>query len=218
MLFRSSLAQQWNLEVKVISAFDPYFHYVAFNRIADVLSEEAGKVFKFKDQEKLHEEIIDSGLAKIYQGHLDVATSIAEDYGINIETTLLDGKPHDAIEKYVKEHDPSLLIIGKLGIHADADLDIGGNAELLLHNVQCAVLLSQREFKPRIDLLADVTTSWTIEAEQRMTRVPDFVRNMARMAILRYAQEHGHTVITESIVDKATAQLMPGHTGNCRGL
>jgi hypothetical protein len=44
-----------------------------------------------------------------------------------------------------------------------------------------------------------------------MHNVPGFVQGMARMAILRYAQERGHTVITERIVDEATAQLMPGH-------
>jgi hypothetical protein len=71
-------------------------------------------------------------------------------------------------------------------------------------------LLSQREHQPELDILADVTTSWTTEAEKRMERVPDFVKNIARMAILRYAQERGHTVITESIVEEATAQLMPG--------
>jgi nucleotide-binding universal stress UspA family protein len=211
LLTALSLAREWNVPLHIISAFDPYFHYVAFNRIAEVLSEEAGKVFRFKQQEKLHEEIIDSGLAKIYQGHLDVAASIAEDYAIEVETKLLDGKPHDAIEKYLHKVRPSLLVIGKTGIHADADLDIGGNAELLLHNVDCAVLLSQREHQPRVELIAEVTTSWTVEAEQRMTRVPDFVQNMARMAILRYAQQRGHTIITASIVDEATAQLMPGH-------
>ena len=78
-----SLARaHWQVPVKVVAAFDPYYHYVAFNRIAGVLSEEAGKVFRFKDQEKLHEEIIDSGLAKIYDGHLQVAESIAADYGM----------------------------------------------------------------------------------------------------------------------------------------
>jgi len=56
-----------------------------------------------------------------------------------------------------------------------------------------------------------VTTSWTKEAEQRMQRVPSFVRGMASMAILRYAQERGHTVITARIVEQATANLMPGH-------
>jgi len=215
LLTAFSLARQWQVPVKIIAAFDPYFHYVAFNRIADVLSEEAGKVFRFQEQEKLHEEIIDSGLAKIYQGHLDVAQSIADDFDltktIDIETTLLDGKPHDAIEKYLKKTNPSLLVIGKLGIHADAELDIGGTAENLLYNTDCALLFSQREFQPRVDLLAETTTSWTTQAEQHMNNVPEFVRGMARMAILRYAQEKGHTVITERIVEEATAKLCPGH-------
>ncbi len=211
LLTAFSLAQAWGCSVKVISAFDPYYHYVAFNRIAGVLSEEAGKVFKFKEQEKLHEEIIDSGLAKIYQGHLDVAQSIADEYGIEIETQLLDGKAHDAVERYVANARPSLLVVGKLGIHADEELDIGGNSEQLLRNVECAVLLSQRTHEPRVDVVAESTTSWTHEAEARMERVPSFVRNMAKMAILRYAQERGHTVITERIVEEATAQLMPGH-------
>lgn len=212
-----ALASEWQVPVKVIAAFDPYYHYVAFNRIAGVLSEEAGKVFKFKDQEKLHEEIIDSGLAKIYEGHLIVARSIAKDFDVEIEAELLAGKPHDAIEKYVKKANPSLLIVGKLGIHADDGLDIGGNSEQLLENVDCAILLSMREHQPKIDVVSGVTTSWTHEAEARMERVPSFVRNMARMAILRYAQEHGHTVITQRIVEEATAQLMPSHAEKAMG-
>lgn len=211
LLTALSLGKAWDVSVKIISAFDPYYHYVAFNRIAGVLSAEAGKVFKFQEQEKLHEEIIDSGLAKIYQGHLSVAQSIAADHDFEVETVLLDGKPHEVMTRYLKEIKPSLLIIGTTGIHADDGLDIGGNTEYLLHDAPCAVLLSQREHKPQIDRLASVTTSWTNEAEKRMEKVPSFVRPMAKMAILRYAQEKGHTVITESIVDEATAQLMPGH-------
>ena len=217
LLSAFSLAQEWGCTVKVISAFDPYYHYVAFNRIAGVLSDEAGKVFKFKEQEKLHEEIIDSGLAKIYQGHLDVAQSIAEEYKVEIETTLLDGKAHDAVERFVANAKPSLLVIGKLGIHADPELDIGGNSEQILRNVECAVLLSQKTYRPEIDVVAESTTSWTNEAEKRMDKVPSFVKNMARMAILRYAQERGHTVITERIVEEATAQLMPGHAEEAMG-
>jgi nucleotide-binding universal stress UspA family protein len=211
LLTALALAQKWEVPLQVIAAFDPYYHYVAFNRIAGVLSEEAGKVFRFKEQEKLHEEIIDSGLAKIYQGHLAVAESIAKEHGAEVETVLLDGKPYDAIEKYLRKVNPSLLVIGKTGIHADPELDIGGNAENLLRNVECAVLLSQQEYQPAVDVMAEASTSWTTEAEQRMQNVPSFVRNMARMSILRYAQERGHTVITERIVEEATAQLMPGH-------
>jgi len=211
LLTALALAQQWQVPIKVVSAFDPYYHYVAFNRIASVLSEEAGKIFRFQEQEQLHEEIIDSGLAKIYQGHLAVCQQIAADHGVEIETVLLDGKPHDVINTYLKQVKPSLLVMGMTGIHADAELDIGGNTEALLNDADCALLLSQREYQPEVDRLASVTTAWTQEAEARMGRVPSFVRSMARMAILRYAQEHGHTVITEGIVEEATAKLMPGH-------
>ncbi len=211
LLTALSLARRWEVPVQVVAAFDPYYHYVAFKNIAGVLSEEAGKVFRFEEQEKLHEELIDSGLAKIYQGHLSVAESIAREQEMEIETLLLDGKPHAAIEKHLDKVKPSLLVLGKLGIHADAQLDIGGNAENLLRNAQCAVLLSQRRYRPKLDVVAETTTSWSREAERRMEKVPEFVRNMARVAILRYAQERGHTVITEKIVEEATAQLMPGH-------
>ena len=206
-----ALARHWAVPVHAIAVFDPYFHYVAFNRIAGVLSEEAGKVFRFQDQEKLHEEIIDSGLAKIYRGHLAVAEAIAREHDAAITTALLDGKPHDAVAKYVHAHKPSLLLLGKTGIHADDELDIGGNTEVLLSEAPCALLLTQREHMPEVDVVADVTTSWTHEAERAMENVPGFVRPMARMAILRYAQEHGHTVITEKIVHEATDSLCPSH-------
>ncbi len=133
-----TLAQEWGVPLHVISAYDPYYHYVAFNRIAAVLSEEAGKVFRFKEQEQLHEDIIDAGLAKIYQGHLEVAKSLADEMEITISTKLLDGKPYEVIGQYVNEVDAGLLILGKTGIHADEELDIGGQAENLLHNQGCA--------------------------------------------------------------------------------
>lgn len=209
LLTALSLAKEWQVPLHVISAYDPYYHYVAFNRIAKVLSDEAGKVFRFKEQEQLHEDIIDAGLAKIYQSHLEVSESIAAELGIEITTKLLAGKPYDVIDKYVKECNASLLVIGKLGVHADDDLDIGGNAENLLRHIDCALLLSQREHKPQVEVLAEATTSWTHQAEARMKNIPSFAQGMARTAILRYAQEKGHTVITESIVREATDCLCP---------
>ncbi len=213
-----NLARQWHIPLQVISAFDPYYHYVAFNRIAGVLSDEAGKVFRFKEQEQLHEDIIDDGLAKIYQGHLDVAEQMAEEYGIEIETHLLTGKPHHAIEQYIEQINASLLIVGKIGIHCDDELDIGGNSENLLRNSSCALLLTQREFTPRIELIAEATTTWSTQAEEAMQHIPPFVQNMARAAILRYAQTEGHTVITASIVAEATKNMCPAGMKNLDNL
>lgn len=204
-----SLSQKLNATVEVVSAYDPFFHYAAFNSISKVLSEEAGKIFRFKQQEQLHEEIIDDGIAKIYKTHLEVAKGIAKDKGCDVKTTLLSGKPYDAILGHIRKEKPDLLILGMVGVHKDDGLDIGSNTENLLRLVPCHVLLTSRKIVPPVEAVAEHSVSWTKEAEARMDRVPSFVRNMARMAILRYAQDKGHTVISSSIVDEAMNVFMP---------
>lgn len=211
LLTALELGAKLGAPVYAISVYDPYFHYVAFKRISEVLSDEAGEVFRFEEQEKLHEEIIDSGLAKIYEAHLRIATTIADDRGGELQTSLLDGKPYDAILKQIDKLQPSLLVLGKVGIHGDDELDIGSNTQHLLRLAPCNLWISVREHTPDAIAIANETTSWTDEAEARMERVPDFVRNMARMAIIRFAQDRGHTVVTSSIVEEATAELMPAH-------
>lgn len=211
MLTALELAKRRGRAVILVAAYDPYYHYVVFNNINKVLSEEGAKVFKFEEQEKLHEEIIDSGLAKIYQAHLDVAKTLARDQNADVTCILLAGKPAMVIRKLLIEKNASLLVLGKTGIHADEALDIGCVTENLLRTAPCDLLITLRKHTPEVDRIASFTTTWSEEAEQRMEQVPQFVRKMARMAILRYAQEKGHTVITERIVEEATAVLMPDH-------
>ena len=203
------LSRKLDASVEIVSAYDPHFHYAAFNSIAKVLSEEAGKVFRFKQQEQLHEEIIDDGLAKIYKAHLEVAKGIAKEQGVEVNATLLAGKPYDAILGEIRKLEPDLLILGKVGIHKDDGLDIGSNGEKLLRLAPCHVLLTSRTFVPSVEAVAEQTVSWTKEAEERMARVPGFVQNMARMAILKYAQEKGHTVISSSLIDETMGKFMP---------
>lgn len=212
------LGKKFNVDVEVVSAFDPYFHYVAFNSIANVLSDEAGEVFKFKEQEKLHEDIIDSGLAKIYKAHLAVSEKIAAEDGAEITTKLLSGKPYEVILRHIKKRNPSLLVLGKIGVHADEEMDIGNNAENLLRLAPCHLLITSRQFSPKADQVAEETMAWTEEGEARMDAVPAHVRNMARMAIIRYAQDHGHTVISTRIVDEAVGNLLPAEAMETMGL
>jgi nucleotide-binding universal stress UspA family protein len=204
-----TLAKALNCEVHVVSAFDPYFHYAMFNSIAGVLSEEAGKVFRFKQQEKLHEEVIDSGLAKIYQSHLEISKKVAEEEGVEIKTALLDGKPFDKILQYVRREKPWLLITGRIGVHSDDDMDVGSNTENLLRLVPCNVLISSRKFVPPIDAVAEYTVAWTEEALHRMERVPVFARGMAKTAVYRYAIEKGFTIISNTVVDDAMGDILP---------
>jgi len=204
-----ALGKAFNKPVEAISAFDPYFHYAAFHSISGVLNEEAGKVFRFKEQEKLHEEIIDSGLAKIYQSHLDVSRDVAQDEGTDIKTTLLDGKAFEKLIQYVRKEQPWLLIVGRIGVHSDDDMDIGSNAENLLRSAPCNILISNRKFVPPIDIQAEYTIAWTEEALRRMEKIPVFARGVAKTAIHRYAIEKGHTIISNSIVDDAVGDILP---------
>ena len=204
-----ALGKALNKPVEAISAFDPYFHYAAFHSISGVLNEEAGKVFRFKEQEKLHEEVIDSGLAKIYQSHLDISREIAQEEGSDIRTTLLDGKAFEKVLQYVRKEKPWLLIVGRIGVHSDDDMDIGSNTENLLRAVTCNVLISNKRFVPPIDTQAEYTIAWTEEALLRMEKVPVFARGVAKTAIHRYAIEKGHTIISNSVVDNAIGDILP---------
>jgi nucleotide-binding universal stress UspA family protein len=204
-----ALGKAFNMPVEAISAFDPYFHYAAFHSISSVLNEEAGKVFRFKEQEKLHEEIIDSGLAKIYQSHLDICREIAQAEQTDVKTTLLDGKAFEKIIQYVRKDIPALLIVGRIGVHSDEDMDIGSNTENLLRSAPCNILVSNRKYVPPIDTLAEYTIAWTEEALRRMEKIPIFARGVAKTAIHRYAIEKGHTIISNTVVDTAIGHILP---------
>ena len=204
-----ALGREFGRPVEAVSVFDPYLHYTIFSAIVNVLNEKAAKTFRFKEQEKLHEELIDSGLAKIYQGHLEVAKRLAEEEKVELKTTLLDGKAYEKILTYCREVKPWLLCLGRVGVHAVDEGDMGTNTENLLRLAPCNVLLTARVFNPPMDIRADEAVSWTDEALKRMEGAPDFVRGMARTGVLRYAIEQGHSVVTSKVIDEAMKTFMP---------
>jgi len=214
LLTAIEIAKKVDAPVHVVAAYDPYYHYVAFNKISTVLDEEAGKVFRFKEQEQLHEELIDDGIAKIYQAHLNVAETVAKDAGIDVICELVAGKPYQAIKKYIEKHKASLLVVGKTGVHADEGLDIGGNTENLLRMVPCHMWIGQVEHFPPSDVVAVETIMWSNEASEMINRAPEFVRGIARTGVIRQAQKEGHTFITTRFVQDVMSKMMPGGGGN----
>ncbi len=207
------LGRRFGKRVETISVYDPYLHYSVFNGVVNVLTERAAKVFRFEEQNQLHEEIIDTGLAQIYQSHLDVAHKMAADLGVEIERTLLDGKAFQKVLDHVRKTDPWLLVIGRVGVHAEpGERGLGSNAENLLRACPCDVLLTTRLEYPELDLKAEESIRWTPEAILRMKRVPAMVQGIARTAIFRLAVEKGHSVITSDVLDEAMERYMPGAT------
>ncbi|MEX0821135.1 MAG: universal stress protein [Rhodothermales bacterium] len=203
------LGRKLDKRVEAVSVYDPYLHYAMFNSIVNVLTEKASKVFRFKEQEQLHEEVIDTGLAKIYQSHLEVARRIAADEGVDLKITLLDGKAFDKILQYVRREKPWLLVVGRIGVHSDEDMDIGSNTENLLRMASCNVLLSSRRYTPPLDVQAEESMLWTDEATALVDTAPDFARNIARTTIHRWAMERGHSVITRKVVEQSMATILP---------
>ncbi|HEX6199738.1 MAG TPA: universal stress protein, partial [Thermoanaerobaculia bacterium] len=207
------LARRFGKRLEVVAVYDPYLHYAAFRGIAEVLTERAAKVFRFEEQNQLHEEIIDTGLAEIYQSHLNVAESMAREAGAEVTKTLLDGKAFQKVLDHARKVEPWVLVIGRVGVHAgDGEEQLGSNAETLLRLAPCDVLLTNRRVVPELDLKASESIHWTPEAEGRMGRVPEQVKGIARTAILRLAIEKGHSVVSSDLVTEAMERFMPKGT------
>jgi nucleotide-binding universal stress UspA family protein len=204
------LARAFDKKVEAIAVYDPYLHYSVFNGIVNVLTEQAAKVFRFEEQNQLHEEIIDTGLAQIYQSHLEVGERMGSEAGVAIKKTLLDGKPFQKILDHARKTNPWLLVLGRIGVHSPKDEQgLGSNAENILRAAPCDVLFSTRLEVPRLDVRAEESVRWTPEAEERMKHVPEQVKGIARTGVLRLALEKGHSVVTSAVIDEAMDRFMP---------
>lgn len=208
LLTALELAEALGREVECVSAFDPDFHYTAFRSIAGMLTEEAGQMFKFKEQEKLHEEIIDQGLAKIYQDHLDTAVALAAERGRRVASRLLSGKPSDEIIKYVRKTNPALLVMGKTGVHAAPGLDIGSNTENCLREAGCNILISSREHLPTSRRARNESSlEWTEEAEAILERIPSFARGVVKNMVENAARKEGAAEVTAELMHKVRSGM-----------
>ncbi|MDR4496796.1 MAG: universal stress protein [Candidatus Scalindua sp.] len=218
------LAQNYDIKIDALSVYDPHFHRVAFDGIAKVISGDMGNVFKSEEQEELHDNVIDKGLEKIYHDHLKVAVEKTKKQGVDIKTTLLEGKSYDEILKYEDKVKPSLLIVGRTGIHTHDTLDLGSATENLLRFANCNILITKNVMvdsvnpffdKKEIDLRLETPLnlnseigefSWNEDAKSLISRVPSFVREMVIKEVESYATKKGNNEITQEIVEEAKAR------------
>jgi hypothetical protein len=183
-----------------------------------VLSKSAGNVFRFSEQESLHNEIIDKSLARLYGGYLEKATAIAGKRGVHAGTVLLEGKPYAAICALAVETAADLIMVGRHGMHRGTFGDIGSHAENIAEYAGTSVLVvtdTPPQPAPQsgtvpvpqpVEPLAR-NIAWSDEAKKRLERVPSFARPMAVMAIERFATENGHTEITPEIMNRAREKM-----------
>src|SRR2546425_3181344 len=182
------LAQDFGGSLYVCSAFDVEYHHVVFHNIKDVLSYQASKVFKFEEQEELHNNIIDKGLLKLCQANLKRAEIIAQEFPhVSLKTQILVGKPFQVIMQWAEEIEPSLLVVARHGAHRIEGTELGSQAENLVRLAPCNVLLVgtvgiRPEDVPWIEEDGVAGLPWAPEAEVRILRVPPFAQGIARRA------------------------------------
>jgi nucleotide-binding universal stress UspA family protein len=211
------LAQAFGGSLYVCSAFDVEYHHVVFNNIKDVLSAQASKVFKFEEQEELHNNIIDKGLLKLCQANLKRAQVMAQEFpDVPLTTQILVGKPFQVVMQWAEEVRPSLLVLARHGAHRIEGTDVGSQADNLLRLASCNVLLIgtvgvRPEDIPWIEEDGIASLPWAPEAEVRILRVPPFAQGIARKAVEEFVVEHGGDIVTNRLLDEAIRKLLPTH-------
>lgn len=197
--------------VEVVTVYDPQFHVVAFKRLAHVLSEEAATLFRFREQKRLHTEIIDSGLEKLYRSYLDQAEELAAARGQQIQATVLRGKPFQEVLDYAEECHPRLLVAGRFGQHGSEIADIGSTTENLVRLAPCSVLVVTGWLEAsgiRRPVGDDrLRMPWDREAEARLEGVSDFARPIVVRVIEAYARRNGHPRISVEVMAKARSEV-----------
>ena len=211
------LAQTFGGSLYVCSAFDVEYHHVVFRNIKDVLSYQASKVFKFEEQEELHNNIIDKGLLKLCQANLKRAEVMAQQFpDVPIKTQILIGKPFQVIMQWAEEVKPSLMVLARHGAHRIEGTDLGSQAENLVRLAPCNTLLTgtvgiRPEDIPWIEEDGQAGLPWAPEAEVRILRVPPFAQGIARRAVEEFALEKGGSIVTSKLLDEAIQKLLPTH-------
>ena len=214
------LAQAFGGSLYVCSAFDVEYHHIVFHNIKDVLSVQASKVFKFEEQEELHNNIIDKGLLKLCQANLKRAEVMAQEYpDVPIKSQILIGKPFQVVMQWAEEIKPSLMVLARHGAHRIEGTELGSQAENLLRLAAVNTLLIgtqgvRPEDIPWIEEDGQAGLPWAPEAEVRILRVPPFAQGIARRAVEEYLLEHNGNqaaTVTNRWLDEAITKLLPTH-------
>ncbi len=199
-------------ELLLAAVHNPDLHRSVFDLLSGVLSQEAGSVFRFKEQEDLHTRVIDQSLADFYRRHLEKGAAQAEDQGLQVRTRVDTGVPWHALCRGAEESGCQLVVVGRYGMHRGAIDTIGSNAFRIADRAGSNVLIvggagisrPVETYPVPVEFPAGDRPElvWTPEARERIGKVPSFARPMAVLGVERYAREHDLQTITPGVLDE----------------
>jgi nucleotide-binding universal stress UspA family protein len=144
------LGKYWGLPVTMVSAFDSDYHKAVFNYMGELPTEDGVELFASEEMEKLQQAVTGSGVSKLYDMVLDIGKDVVEPWEMLVDYLPLVGKPAVVIREIAEGKKPSLMVMGKTGIHANGGLTIGSVTENLLHSSGCDLLITSRTHIPVI--------------------------------------------------------------------
>ncbi len=215
-----ALGRTMNKPVRLVAAYDPDFHTHVFSAVGESLSPERQQEVGLAGQEKLHDDIINDGLGKLYTDFLHEAQERFAAEEVVMTTSLVTGKVYQAMDSDAAGCGADLIVVSRHGNHREPCSHLGSNAEGLLRTTTANVLLvggvgeKQSDSKPmtKVEDISRPATAlaWDSDAETRLKRVPSFVRNMAKRAVENSVRELGRKSVSVDDFDSVAAQFGMG--------
>jgi nucleotide-binding universal stress UspA family protein len=154
-----TLAEKFKGELHLIYVFDSSLHKDIFERLKESLIQKEGFSFNSKEQEKIHDQFIDKGLARVGSMILDKAEKEAFPNGarsldgwgpvgeghIPRVKKVLAGHIYSKICEYASEEGADLICMGRTGRHFAEGMDIGSVSENVVRFSPCSVIVSSHD-------------------------------------------------------------------------
>jgi len=192
----------------LVSVYDPYFHTQVFKTMSGALSPERQQEVGLAKQEKLHEQIVDEGLGRLYRSFLDQALERCHAMGVDAGSVLLRGKAYRALIDRSGDGGVDLMVVGRFGNHREEISAIGSNSEAASRMSTTNVLVAAAPEAFRSTVQDDSKAMmWDKEALSRLDRIPSMVRQMARRSIEAWARSRGKTAVTVGDMKEVASRL-----------
>jgi nucleotide-binding universal stress UspA family protein len=204
-------ARTFGSPLEIAAAYDTQLHNRIFSTMAESLSAERQEKINISEQKVLHENIIDSGLGKLYQGFLDSARELCRKMQVETETRLLEGKAYRSILDYSESAETSLIVVGRYGHHLEEISPLGSNSEAVSRFSKTNVLVTAKaDLSVRTSESQASEMEWEEEALSALQRVPAAVRPMARTSIENHVRSKKESKVTLKAFQEAAKSFGMG--------
>lgn len=192
-------ARSLNKDLELAAVYDPFFHDEVFKTMASSFSPERQEEVGLAKQEELHEQIIDDGLGQLYTAFLEQAEQQVREPGLEVTTTLLQGKAYRTLSEQAGSTDVDLVVVGRFGQHREESSLLGSNSEALVRQCEANVLVTRAaSVTERKPVQAENPLDWDQDALELLERVPAFARPMARGGVEAGVRSRGAGRVTRS--------------------